>query len=268
MGFLDSVKKVFGLGREELPYRKDWTVEEQEYPRPPPAAPPPPMQAAPRITSRRVIEAPVLGNGATEPESAGNGAVKIKAQPSRSGLECTFLVNRPIFAGHSWAFSGAEAASGWPLAEELFALGDEIVSLVFHDTTLTVKSRNKRPDDWLALARRVGDVIRRKIESGGPLVSERALAAMPSEEEIKKQIQEVIEKEINPGVASHEGRVTLLGVKGNTVSIHMGGGCQGCSSAAYTLKMGIEGSFRRAVPFLGLVLDETDHAAGVNPYFR
>jgi Fe-S cluster biogenesis protein NfuA len=47
----------------------------------------------------------------------------------------------------------------------------------------------------------------------------------------------------------------------------MGGGCQGCSAADLTLKQGIHTSFRKAVPMVGAIFDETDHTAGLNPYF-
>jgi Fe/S biogenesis protein NfuA len=56
-------------------------------------------------------------------------------------------------------------------------------------------------------------------------------------------------------------------VRGNSVYISMGGGCQGCSAADQTLKQGIHQAFRNAVPQVGAIYDETDHSAGTNPYF-
>ena len=81
------------------------------------------------------------------------------------------------------------------------------------------------------------------------------------------EIQKVIDTEVNPGVAGHGGNIRLLAVKGNSVTIQMGGGCQGCSAADLTLKQGIHTSFRKAVPMVGAIFDETDHTAGLNPYF-
>ena len=77
----------------------------------------------------------------------------------------------------------------------------------------------------------------------------------------------MIDTEVNPGVAGHGGNISLLAVKGNSVTIQMGGGCQGCSAADLTLKQGIHTSFRTAVPKVGAIFDETDHTAGLNPYF-
>jgi Fe-S cluster biogenesis protein NfuA len=91
---------------------------------------------------------------------------------------------------------------------------------------------------------------------------------MPSEEEIRDALQGVIDREINPGIASHSGVIKLNRVVGNTAYITMGGGCQGCAASKITLRSGVERSFRQAVPALGALLDETDHAAGVNPFFQ
>jgi Fe/S biogenesis protein NfuA len=80
-------------------------------------------------------------------------------------------------------------------------------------------------------------------------------------------VQQVIESQINPSIASHGGFVTLLDVKEGVAYIQMGGGCQGCGMADVTLKHGIEGMIREAVPTISQVLDTTDHAAGSNPYY-
>jgi Fe/S biogenesis protein NfuA len=48
----------------------------------------------------------------------------------------------------------------------------------------------------------------------------------------------------------------------------MGGGCQGCSMSAATLKQGVETTLRSEIPEITEILDTTDHAAGANPYFQ
>ncbi|MCH8156865.1 MAG: NifU family protein, partial [Nitrospinae bacterium] len=102
---------------------------------------------------------------------------------------------------------------------------------------------------------------------GGSPVSRTIIDEMPSEETIRQGIQKAIDEEVNPGVAGHGGNITLEKIKGNTITIQMGGGCQGCSAADLTLKQGIHSSFRKFVPQVGAIFDETDHTAGLNPYF-
>ena len=46
----------------------------------------------------------------------------------------------------------------------------------------------------------------------------------------------------------------------------MGGGCQGCGSAAMTMKQGVEVAIREGVPEIENIHDATDHASGANPY--
>ncbi|MGH7387102.1 MAG: NifU family protein, partial [Candidatus Methylomirabilales bacterium] len=81
-------------------------------------------------------------------------------------------------------------------------------------------------------------------------------------------VQEAIDTQINPGVASHGGHVALLDVKDDIAYIALGGGCQGCGMADVTLKQGIEVLLKEAVPEIRQVIDTTDHAAGKNPFYQ
>jgi Fe/S biogenesis protein NfuA len=87
------------------------------------------------------------------------------------------------------------------------------------------------------------------------------------EGEIWRQIESILEEEINPAVAMHGGHVSLIDLKGSTLYIEMGGGCQGCGMANVTLKHGIEAVIRDKVPQIEEILDVTDHAGGRNPYY-
>jgi Fe/S biogenesis protein NfuA len=81
------------------------------------------------------------------------------------------------------------------------------------------------------------------------------------------EVADVIERQINPAIASHGGFVTLIDVRGDTAYISMGGGCQGCGMADVTLKQGIETMILEAVPAITAVRDTTDHAAGESPFY-
>ena len=85
---------------------------------------------------------------------------------------------------------------------------------------------------------------------------------------IAERVHRVIQDQINPGVASHGGHVTLLDVQDGTVYVRLGGGCQGCGHADTTVKDGIQTMICESVPEIHTVLDVTDHAAGTNPYFQ
>ena len=83
-----------------------------------------------------------------------------------------------------------------------------------------------------------------------------------------ERVQYILDSEINPGVASHGGRVSLLELTAeNAVVLQFGGGCQGCGMKDVTLKQGIEKTLLARVPEITAVIDATNHAAGANPYY-
>lgn len=82
-----------------------------------------------------------------------------------------------------------------------------------------------------------------------------------------EKVQQLLEQQINPGLAAHGGFAELKGVEGEKVFVTMGGGCQGCAVSAMTLREGIAASIKSAIPEITEVVDLTDHEAGQNPYY-
>lgn len=191
-------------------------------------------------------------------------AIKIKGEPSEAGDSCRFIIDRPVLADESIFFYQAEVAARIsPLAAELLGLPG-VKSVLLSEETITL--RGAGPLDWPALG--VGEIIRRHLSRGAPICDKQAfLAQEPSEQAIQSILANLFETEVNPALASHGGFVELAEVKGNDVSIRMGGGCQGCASSRATLRYGIENAIREALPYVEQILDSTDHAAGQNPYY-
>jgi Fe/S biogenesis protein NfuA len=84
---------------------------------------------------------------------------------------------------------------------------------------------------------------------------------------LAQAVQDVLDRQINPGVGSHGGMVTLVEVREGAAYLRFGGGCQGCAAVDVTLKHGVEAAIRAAVPQVTAIVDATDHAAGTNPYY-
>jgi Fe/S biogenesis protein NfuA len=78
----------------------------------------------------------------------------------------------------------------------------------------------------------------------------------------------VLDREVNPSIASHGGHAELAGIEGAIAYLRLGGGCQGCGMATVTLSQGIEVAITQAVSEIDRVVDVTDHASGTNPYFE
>jgi Fe/S biogenesis protein NfuA len=85
---------------------------------------------------------------------------------------------------------------------------------------------------------------------------------------IAEQVLQVLDRSINPSIASHGGFAELIAVEGDTAYVRMGGGCQGCGMAKVTMSEGITKAIREAVPAILHVVDVTDHASGSNPYYE
>ncbi len=85
---------------------------------------------------------------------------------------------------------------------------------------------------------------------------------------MRRQIQKLIDDEINPFVASHGGEIQLVDYLDKNVYIEMLGGCQGCAASTATLKQGVERLLRESFGSdINEIIDVTDHSAGDNPYY-
>jgi Fe/S biogenesis protein NfuA len=85
---------------------------------------------------------------------------------------------------------------------------------------------------------------------------------------MRRQIQKLIDDEINPFVATHGGHIELVDYVDKNVYLEMQGGCQGCSASSATLKQGVERLLREAFgEDVHQIIDVTDHSQGDNPYY-
>ena len=107
---------------------------------------------------------------------------------------------------------------------------------------------------------------------GGTLTIKAPNAKLPQISEdasIEDKINYVLYSEINPGLASHGGEVSLIEVVNEeTAILQFGGGCQGCGMVDLTLKDGVEKTLLEQVEGLKNVKDVTDHSYRKNAYYK
>lgn len=271
-------KKVFVGGAAKadepgIPAASAQAVEEKPRPVPKPPTLENPALGKPVIDDddddrprvRRVVNAPVIV--AEEEQSSWSEEIRIKARVEPDRRTCVFMVDRPVLDGLSaWFPEKRWAKDASPLAERIFAIKG-VGTLLLHELTATVGMTHECEREWDDLAEEIGKCIRAYLKSGDDPITPEFRESIPPQEEIRAKIQSCIDLEINPGIAAHSGVVTLERLKGNTVFLTMGGGCQGCAASAITLRQGIHTAFRNAVPQLGGIFDETDHSAGTNPFY-
>lgn len=174
-------------------------------------------------------------------------------------------------------YPSSVAAERSPLANKIF--GFPWTEQVTVGTDFVVV---KKQDwvDWEMLAEPLAGLIKEHfdmlddvdLEENPPLPtidltkSAEELSANLSQNPFAAQVQSVLDKDINPMVASHGGKVSLVDLTQDTVYVRLEGGCQGCSSSQATLKQGVEIAIKRALPTIQNVIDVTDHASGHNPF--
>jgi Fe-S cluster biogenesis protein NfuA len=191
--------------------------------------------------------------------------IAIVGEPTINPATCKFTIDRPVYPGGSAYFGNRSAAQNSPLAQKVFEI-PEVENILIADNQIAVTKSGFDP--WPVIGKRIGEKVREHIRSNEPAVSPEFDNAMPPEAEIRKKVQDLLEREINPALGNHGGWVELIDVKKNAVFLKLGGGCQGCASASMTLKMGIEKAIREQIPEVGEILDTTDHASGRNPYYQ
>jgi Fe-S cluster biogenesis protein NfuA len=197
----------------------------------------------------------------------GNQAlIQIRGEPQADANVCRFVVDREVFSGGSYVCSNANQARGSLLLEALFVIPG-ITQVWIKDRMVTIQKAT--PSDWSTIGRQVGAAIRAQLLSGSPFMPPRndLNPASTLAEDVSARIREVLEKQINPGVAGHGGKIDLIEVKGSAAYLKMSGGCQGCGAAQMTLKQGVEKALRASVPEITEVIDVTDHSGGKNPYY-
>ncbi|HGJ5882005.1 Fe-S biogenesis protein NfuA [Arsenophonus sp.] len=84
-----------------------------------------------------------------------------------------------------------------------------------------------------------------------------------------ERVEYVIQSQINPQLAGHGGRVSLMEITDDGYAIlQFGGGCNGCSMVDITLKEGIEKQLLNMFPDeLKGVKDLTEHQRGDHSYY-
>ncbi|GHA15621.1 Fe-S biogenesis protein NfuA [Oceanisphaera arctica] len=95
------------------------------------------------------------------------------------------------------------------------------------------------------------------------------MAKVPEDAPLADRVEYVLQSQINPGLASHGGKVVLTEITPDGLAIlQFGGGCNGCSMIDVTLKDGIEKQLLEL--FSGEITgvrDATDHERGEHSYY-
>lgn len=85
---------------------------------------------------------------------------------------------------------------------------------------------------------------------------------------LMERVEYQLQSRINPQLASHGGRVSLMEITDDGIAVlQFGGGCNGCSMIDVTLKDGIEKELLENFPELKGVRDLTEHQRGEHSFY-
>ena len=190
--------------------------------------------------------------------------IKIRGQPTMSPQVCKFVVDRPIIKMGDVAYfrKGMEGKSRLP--KSLFKLG-YLTKIGIEGDTIILTS-DMKDISWTERGKEIGKVIRNFLALDVPAIVLEAIEEQ--NDEIFIEVEALINRDVNPSIASHGGYVTLVRVVGDKAYVTMGGGCQGCSASSVTLKQGVETMIVAKIDEIMEVVDITNHDAGINPYYK
>lgn len=195
--------------------------------------------------------------------------ITIRAETSLADPDtCKFTVSRTVHPGGPFFFDSKERAAGSPLVERLFALSG-VAHVLVAETVVTV---GKDPSvAWSALKSAIGAAIRTQLLTVVPAIFEAPRGTSTrgrTDDEIRAVVQDVLDREVNPSIAGHGGKISIVDVRNGNLSISMSGGCQGCAASSVTLRQGFEVMVRRVAPEIVDIVDSTDHGAGKKPFYQ
>ena len=90
---------------------------------------------------------------------------------------------------------------------------------------------------------------------------------MRTDEEIIRDINDIIKRQVQPAVEMHGGVVTLEKYEDGVATMFMSGACSGCASSSYTLQQGILQMLQYYIPEVKNVLKVEDPNSTVDPYY-
>ena len=176
--------------------------------------------------------------------------IQTEVTPNPQSLK--FNSEKKLLDKGSLEFKTKEEAESLNLAKKLFEL-DSVVNVFISESFVTI---TKKPEvDWEVIKPSIlakimeclssGKVIKNKIKNNNKKLKKKYTK---KNENIVKQIEDLLDKRIKPAVAQDGGDIKFVKYEKGIVFLEMRGACAGCPSSTMTLKAGIENMLKYYVP--------------------
>ena len=176
--------------------------------------------------------------------------IQTESTPNPATLK--FLPGRDVLDLGTADFPSPEAGAKSPLASRIFAVSGVQAVFFGSDFVTVTKSEGVL---WDHIKPAILGAIMEHYQSGAPVMQGEAPTGgghannhAAEDEDIVRQIKELLDTRVRPAVAQDGGDITFHGFDRGVVYLHMQGACAGCPSSTLTLKMGIENLLRHYIP--------------------
>lgn len=173
--------------------------------------------------------------------------IQTETTPNPATLK--FIPGETVLGNSTANFNSKDEAAKSPLAVSLFDINGIEAVFLGSDFISVTKNEDK---DWGHLKTEVLTTIMEHYVTGKPVMSDTASneesTSNEDEDEIVKQIRELIDTRVRPSVAQDGGDIIFHGFENGIVKLEMHGACSGCPSSTITLKNGIENMLKHYVP--------------------
>lgn len=179
--------------------------------------------------------------------------IQTEQTPNPASLK--FLPGCEVMVQGTAEFTSADAASPSPLAERLFKI-DGVAGVFLGTDFVTITKADNI--EWTALKPLLLGVIMEHFTTGQPVMRDEHLSGAAGhvgassisedDDEVVRQIKELLDTRIRPAVAADGGDIAFSSFEDGVVYLQMRGACAGCPSSTATLKMGIENLLKHFIP--------------------
>jgi len=172
----------------------------------------------------------------------------IQTETTPNPLTLKFIPGVPVMADGTAFYTDVSAAKHSPLALALFEIPE--VRAVFLGSDFITVTRAES-SGWDVLKPGLLTTIMEHFVAGRKVTSPNhagETVVAHDDDEIVKQIRELIDTRVRPAVAQDGGDIIYRSFEDGIVKLELHGSCSGCPSSTATLKQGIESMLKHYVP--------------------
>ncbi len=179
---------------------------------------------------------------------------EIEGTPNPNAMK--FILKEPLTWGLTRSYDDAAQAQGDPLASALFGI-DHVTNVFYVDHWITVTQDGGA--DWHELTRKLAEPIRAAPaaddhSAAAVAASATVIANLSPEDQLRlDKINELLDEQIRPYLQGDGGDLHVLGLEGNTLSVHYQGACGSCPSSISGTLAGIENLVKSIEPDIEVI---------------